>query len=241
MRKKLSIYKLDDYGLTYSKFLRLKNLVRIRINLKYPKQENFFPFRPEDRRVKINEVLEQEYEQLVKILPHEKFKAIKAAKGYRGAELVMLPNEVKKLEDKKFIDSVWIEEIEGLKKKTTRKTLKVQKSWYNVNAVFTIQIEGTKGGLQRYEERMLLVKAYNRADAERIAKREFKEYGEYIYLNENMQMVRWYFDKIIDLYEVDIYNDKPDPNGTEIYSKLRWRKFIPKNEWYPIKKYKKIK
>jgi hypothetical protein len=240
MRKNLSLYRLDDYGLTYSKFIRLKNLVRIRIDLKYPKQEKFFPFKPEDRRIKINEVLKKEYDKLVKILPHEKYRAIKAAKGFRGVEIVMLPHEVKKLENKNYIDSVWIEEIEGLKKKTAKKTLRVKKSWYNINAIFTIQIEGTKGGLQRYEERMLLVKAYDGADAERIAKREFKEYGEYIYLNENLQMVRWYFDKIIDIYEVDIFNDKPDPKGTEIYSRLRWRKFTPENEWYPIKKYKKI-
>lgn len=240
MGKKLSIYNLDDYGLTYEKFLKLKNIVRVDIQLKYPKQESFFPYKPEDRRIKINEFLKQEHERLVKILPHEKYKTIKVAKGHRAVEIEILPIEIKKFEHKSFIDSVWIREIKGLNKKAKKTINKKQKSWHNVNAIFTIQIEGTKGGLQRYEERMLLVKAYNYEDAEKVAKKEFKEYGEYKYLNENMQIVRWYFDKIVDIYEVDIYDDKPDPKGTEIYSKLRWRKSIPENEWHPIKKYKNI-
>ena len=239
MGKKLSIYNLDDYGLTYSKFLRLKNLVKIKIRLKYPKQENFFPFKPDDRRIKINEALKQGYDKLVKILPHQKYRSIKAAKGYRGVEIVMLPKEVKKLENKNYIDSVWIEEIEGLRKK--KKKIKREKLWYAVRANFSIQIEDFKGGLHQYEDRIIVVKAYDHEDAEKVAEKEFREYSDNPYLNTDLRMVRWHYEKITDVFEMlSVCNDKFSPSGTEVYSKFRMRKLKPEYEWHPIKKYKKI-
>lgn len=235
----LKIYKLDDYALTYSEFLKIGNTVKVSIRLKYPDHKNFFLFKPEDRWNKIKQVLEQRSKKLVNLLPHKKYKIDKIAGAFRGIEIDIQPRELKKFENKSFIDSIWIKSIYGIKQKPVKKTRIKTKYWYNVKAIFAIQIEGTKGGLQRYEERMLLVKAQDHIDAEKVAIREFKEYGKYKYLNENMQMVRWYFDKITDICELDIENDKLDPTGTEVYSKLRWRKFRPEYEWYPIKKYKK--
>jgi hypothetical protein len=233
--RKLEPYYLDDYGLTYSKFLKLKKSVRVKIHLTYPKYEKFYIYSPKDRRKKINEVLQKEYDNLVKILPHRNFKKGVTEKGIRSITIELPASSLKVFENKKFIESIWIEHIPGLKKKKNKK----EKLWYAVKAIFLIQIEGLKGGMQTYEERIIIVKAYSFEDAGKVAEKEFKEYGDDPYLNPAMLMVRWHYEKIVDIFETNIYQDKLDEKGTEVYSILKTRKLKPEHEWHPIKKYKK--
>ena len=240
MRKNISLNYLRDYGLTYPQFLKLNKKVKIVINLKYPKYEKFYIYSPEDRRKKINEVLKREYDSLVKILPNKDLKKNVFKKGIISVEAELLSSCVKLLENRKFIESIRIEKIDGLKKK--KKKEKREKLWYAVRANFSIQIEGFKGGLHQYEDRIIIVKAYDHEDAEKVAEKEFKEYCGEPYLNTDLRMVRWQYEKITDVFELlSVYKDKFEHSGTEVYAKFRMRKLKPEFEWHPIKKYKNVK
>lgn len=229
------IVLLSMYGLTQSKFLKLKKKVTVKIYLTFPKEEKYFEYKAADRITKINEILKQEYAGLIKALPHKNFVTYKSRGGPRNITIELLPSEIKPLLNKKFIKSIWIEHISGIKKKKEKK----QKLWFAVKAIFNIQFEGFKGGMNEYEERIVLVNAYNHEDAVKVAEKEFKEYS-YSYLNTDMVMVRWNYERILSIYETDIYKSKLDPSGTEVFSEFKYRKLKPKYEWHPIKKYKKI-
>jgi len=236
LKSKLNKFNLEDFGLTISQFLKIKKKVSVKINLRYPKYDKFYVYSPVDRRKKINEVLKKEYDSLVKILPNIKFKKNVIKKGIRSIEIELLASSVKLFENRKFIESIWIDKIQGLRKKKKKR----EKLWYAVRANFSIQIEGFKGGLQQYEDRIIVVKAYNHEDAEKVAEKEFKEYCDNPYLNTDLRMVRWHYEKITDVYEMlSVYKDKFNQSGTEVYSKFRMRKLKPEYEWHPIKKYKK--
>jgi|SRR4030095_9062801 len=237
MRRKM-LFHCHDYGLTYYQLVKLCNKkINVTIDLKYPKYERFYPFSPEVRENKINEILQNEYKRLLKLVPNKNYKRKGSKKNPRGIDIELKASEIKFFKNKTFIDRIWIRKIEGIKKKKQRK----EKLWFAVRAIFSIQIEGFKGGLHQYEDRIIILKAYNHEDARRVAEKEFKEYGDDPYLNTDMRMVRWHYEKITDIFEMlsTMYNDKFDPKGTEVYSQFRMRKLKPEYEWQPIKKYRK--
>src|SRR5690349_9065322 len=164
MNKKISIINLDNYGLTYAQFLNLNKKVKVEVRLTYPEYEKFFVYKPEDRRKKIDDILLREYDRLVKILPHKNFKKNTVKRVPRSIEIEINTSDVKLFENKKFVKNVWIQHIHGLQKKKQKKTEK-KKLWYAVKAIFNIQFEGFTGGMNMYEESIILFNAYNYQDA----------------------------------------------------------------------------
>lgn len=60
---------------------------------------------------------------------------------------------------------------------------------------------------------------------------EFAAYGE-PYFNENWQLVRWRFERVLDVYETNL--ERLEPTGSEVYSTLRSRRMRPEYEWHPL-------
>ena len=122
-----------------------------------------------------------------------------------------------------FIRIEWIEGKEKIKL-FEKETL----DWFAVNARFAIQIENQTMGFQDYEDRIILVKAYNYEDATKRLQKEFKGYAT-PYLNIYHELVRWKFEKIIRIYQplIDEFNE----NGVEVYSSISKRKIKLENQW----------
>jgi len=236
LKNKLNKYNLENFGLTIPQFLKIKKKVSIDIHLKYPKYEKFFPYTAAVRKIKINEILQYEFGKLIKLLPNSDFKIIGSKKSPSGIRITGNFSDFTILINKDFIDSIWIRKISGIRKRKPKR----EKLWFAVKALFNIQFEGFKGGMNKYEERIILVKAYTHDDAKKVAKKEFHEYS-YIYLNTDKIMVRWNYERILATYEADIYKDKLDPTGTEVFSEFKYRKLRPEYEWHPIKKYRSVK
>jgi hypothetical protein len=130
-----------------------------------------------------------------------------------------------KLKTLKEIDFITIELIESLEKikLVQKKTL----NWFAVNARFAIQIENQTKGYQSYEDRIILVKAYNCEDAAKRLQKEIKE-SSAPYLNMYYELVRWKFEKILRIYElIDEINEK----GCEVYSTISNRKLKLEHQW----------
>ena len=120
------------------------------------------------------------------------------------------------------LEYVWIDEVKG--RKRIRTSLRTSTRWYAVQARFAIQVEGQKRGLQNYEDRTLVFRAQGPEAAKRKLKAESALYGQ-PYLNPDGYMVRWAFERILDVY--DLYDEEFNPEGTEVASVLKERRMKP--------------
>jgi len=114
------------------------------------------------------------------------------------------------------VDFIRIRSVQG--KAMTRSKRRPERFDFCVHARFAIQVEGLTGGMQTYEDRMVLVKAADVDDAVCRLRPQFVRYAE-PYLNRSGEMVRWAFEKILDVYETP--EREIDARGTEVYRKMR--------------------
>jgi hypothetical protein len=91
-----------------------------------------------------------------------------------------------------------------------------------------IQIENRTHGFLDVEDRLVLVKARTGEEAERLLLSKWREYAA-PYLNSRGELVRWQLVEVLDVYELG--EDKIDPRGTEVYSRLRPRRMKPLYVW----------
>jgi hypothetical protein len=83
-------------------------------------------------------------------------------------------------------------------------------------------------GMQRYEDRIVLVRAMDSDDAVAKLRKPFAAYAE-PYLNPQGFMVRWALEKVLDVHST--YERRIDPAGTEVFSQLKWRRMRPEQAW----------
>lgn len=103
--------------------------------------------------------------------------------------------------------------------------------WFAVRARFAIQIESQTKGMQTYEERIILIKSKTEDKAKKQLLKEFNNYGK-PYLNSDGYMVRWQFEKFIDIYWVfDDEINKQGKQGAEVFSVLKNRRMKPEYQW----------
>ena len=88
----------------------------------------------------------------------------------------------------KAVETISLKSIEGF----APKELVPESCFWSNKARFAIQIENASGGLQRYEEQIMLVKALNEEDAQRKLLPGFEHYAE-PYLNVAGLLVWWQF------------------------------------------------
>lgn len=93
-----------------------------------------------------------------------------------------------------------------------------------------IQVEGRRRGLLDCEDRIVLVRAWNEADARRRCQKEFDRYGR-PYLGATNLLVRWRFEDVTDVYSLAPF--RMDDPVIEVYSKPRRRRLRPGDVWRP--------
>ncbi len=95
-----------------------------------------------------------------------------------------------------------------------------------------IEIEGLEKGMQTFEERFVIVKAKSQDDAYQKMENQKKSYVK-PYLNSDGRQVRWRIESFDDCYEtgVDKLSEFNNPEGVEVYSKLKSRKLTPERIW----------
>jgi hypothetical protein len=231
MKKIYEILKgVADYDLSFEEFFKLKDrtiLVEVIIS-NWPEKE-FFKFRPHIRRRKRGEWYRDAYKKITKSWPSNILKKLGSNRIPIGFQSKMKIFELPKVPMNECINSIKIINIEDMPKKRLRK--KREKTFYAVKARFVQQVEGMTKGLQRYEDRIVIVKAFDFKDAERRVLKEFNEYEDTFLCNNAFTMVRWKFEEILDIY--DVLEEDIDSKGTEVYSEFKYRRMKPEYEWHP--------
>jgi len=222
------IYNLEDFGLDLDSLLALgKRKVKLRAHIRYPKVSSIFPLPPDERKRKTDQSLREKFQSVKKRWPAKEFEIIGTKIRPSGIEGEVEAQAIAEILTVREFDHIWIESVQGRKRSTVPDNTLY---WFGVKAIFAIQVEGKKTGLQTYEERIVILKAKTFEDAERRVLKEFKAYGN-PYLNGDGEMVRWQFEKILDTYAIQ--EEELDPKGTEVFSVLKGRRMKPEYEWHP--------
>jgi hypothetical protein len=117
------------------------------------------------------------------------------------------------------VRSVHVRSLAGHhRRRRPRQTL----DWFCVRGLGVIRIEGATSGMQRTEDRFVLVRANDPKDAEGRLVDYWRGYAE-PYLNSAGELVSWKLEKVVDVYSLG--EDSIEPAGTEVYSRLRRRRF----------------
>ena len=229
---KLKMYTsgLDGYDLNLDQLQELEDrLIKVYIEIKSWPEKKYLKFRPQIRRKKRGEWYRNAYKNITEKWPSDEIKLVGSNRRPIGFVSIIKSNDIQYIRRISDIGRIKIIKVEGLRRKKQKRP-KVKK-YFAVKAGFVEQIEGMTKGLQRCEERIVLVKAYDFKDAERIAIKEFKEY-EQTYLTDNgFTMVRWKFEEVINIY--DVLEEEIDPKGTEVYSEFKYRRMKPEYQWHP--------
>jgi hypothetical protein len=222
---------LDDFGLTPESFWQLnpKTRVRVEIDVPYPNIQLFAPLAPGERKNRIHASMERAARRILKAWPGSLPEIARSDTGrpHRLSGWLLL-SELRKLVRMAATRRVWVNEI-GRRKKRRKKQL----DWYAVLARFAIQIEGQRAGLQGFEDRTVIVRAWDNDDAIRRLHREFDGYVT-PYLNLSYELVRWQFEKVLEVQWLSI-DDSPDPKGAEVFSTMRSRRMRREFEWHPLR------
>lgn len=238
MKRKIikpTIYGLDDYGLSLKELVSLKDrTVKLRAHIAYINRKPLFPFTPGIRKKKLNEAEKRLFNKLKDIWPSKDYTVIGSKKKPGGISGHLRATDIRKFVNKNFLQDIWIEEIEGMRKRKIRKG----KLWFAVKAHFAIQIEGQIKGFQEVEERIVIIRAVDCKDAKKRLIKDFKKYND-PYLNKYGEMVRWHFEKVVDIYNMNA--DIIDPKGTEVFYEFIRRRMKPAYEWHPLKEIEKQK
>ena len=219
------IFGLDEFGLSVAKLTSLASVeIKVHVYLRHIDEKSLFKFKPSERMEK----MKLHYELLLARVrtnwvdgPLEINSTRRQPRGFSAS---IESRHVSRLLRMPEIGSIWLDKIPGRK----RSTLRPKERWFAVQARFGIQVEGQTTGLQSYEDRIVIVRAINLEDAEKKVQPRFKQYAT-PYLNSRGFMVRWAYERILDVYE--IIDEKIDTPGTEIFSVLARRRMKPEYRW----------
>jgi hypothetical protein len=205
-----------------------KRIANVTIHLKYISLHKVENLTPGDRMQAINKHFKQCFSKLLAAGLYEVYEIIGTRSRPRGVNATLSVAEVKKIAKQNFVDSIFINSLQGGKKQSKVESLK----YFCIKMIMAIQVESAKKGLQSYEERYVLIKAKTADDAYRKVESQAKEY-QTPYLNSNGQMVRWILESLEDCYETDIQNsgELDQGKGIEVYSILKKRKLTKERYW----------
>ena len=224
----MKIANLERFGIkevelktTYNNFLfEIKILNKYFSNL-----EKLKPLSPKERRLLIRQKLRDNYKVLINEYPETKYELIGTKIRPYGINGKLSGKQILELKNCKSIDQIIVLKAG----KYIERNEKKEKTYFGVKGLFAINVEGFdyKDSIRFTEERIILVKAFNIKSAEKLAKKEFKNYGNFEYLNSDYKLTRCEYIELLDIYETEtsIIEDK----GTEIFSETRNRKIKEKN------------
>jgi hypothetical protein len=219
---------LDDWPISEADLEHLKNKASIRVHLAYPGYKTVLTHAPAARRREIARILREEFSALKRFLKDVPFEKIGSAVRPGGAKVDLPLDRVAALVREAFVGHVSIDAIEGFAKKEPEPT----PGFWSIKARFAIQIEAEASGLQKYEDRIVLIRALDAEDAQKKLLKAFESY-EAPYLNASGRLVRWKFETFLDAYCVSAYSaeDFLREEGVEVFSELRNRKIKPEHVW----------
>jgi len=226
-QKKPTVHGLQEFGLSVSKLKSLGTTkIKLHADLRHLKESSLFKFAPVERQRMIEDHYERQLLRVRRAWPLGGLDTVRVERPVRRFHCTVEARHVSSFFDIEALERVWIDEVEG--RKRIRASRKPNARWYAVQARFAIQVEGQRRGLQTYEDRTLVFRAQGPEAAKRKLKAESALYGQ-PYLNPDGYMVRWAFERILDVY--DLYDEEFNPEGTEVASVLKERRMKPEFEW----------
>lgn len=194
--------------------------------------KKFILYPVEKRKKLINDYFKKEAEKVINKFGFENFHWTNSK--YRRS--VTIQTNLKKF--KLFEKNISKGSIIFIKNITyARDTYKPPKfKYYCIRMTISFSFEGFSTGMQRWEDRFILLRAQSYEDAEKKAVR-LKKKSLYKFLNSSHILVGEKIESIDDIYETSILSpeDINDPEGTEVFFEYKKRKLTKERYWDVLK------
>jgi hypothetical protein len=218
------VYRLDSYGLTLAGMQRLgARQVRAAVHLSGKAARALWALSPSERQRVIGETLVRQLKRLQRAVPEAAFAPRNPRKPWT-LDVTLPARNVAALAAAPAVASIFITNVEGRVPSQEKPTLR----WHCVWGIVAIQVEGQTNGMITLEDRLVAVRAFDPEDATRRLEPMWRRYAE-PYVNPAGQLVRWQLLSIQEVY--DTYDQEIDPQGTEIFSRLRRVRMKPDYRW----------
>jgi hypothetical protein len=226
MQRDQRIYGLESYGLTRPALHRLKSTpVSFSVQLKGRPLFGLLKFAPHQRDSELRNTLASQLQRLIQRFPDATLKSRDERRASWTADGVLPAQRISALAASPELQYVSIHAINGRRKRPLSR-----ETWFCVWGLVVIQIEGRDRGMVDVEDRLVLVKARDRDHARKKLRRDWHDYGE-PYLNPYGYLVRWRLVSVVDVYDTNL--DSIDPDGAEVYSRIRAMRMKPEYRWLP--------
>jgi hypothetical protein len=190
--------------------------------------DDLYPLAPGERRRKLALWFKETFERINAELALTHVNIQPRHERYRPFACDVAADALLKLLHQPGVQSVDVTAVHGITPRRPHRRKRL--TWYAIEARFAIQIEDQTTGSQGYEDRIVLVKAYDEKDAKDRLQDEFAEYAS-PYLNGDCELVRFQFEAVLDVCQP--WFEKLDPNGTEVFFRWGQRKMQPEHVWHP--------
>ena len=167
--------QLKRFRLNLKSLASLKNRIvhitgRLKPCLYLYQPRKLLKFSPAKRTKMLDEWYRAKYLKVLAHWPAHRIKRLGSTRRPIGLVAQIEAKDFAKVLSAKELEFIEIQRIEGIRKENERQ-LKPQQEWYAVQARYAIQVEGYTSGLQRYEDRIVLIKALGFRDAEKRLKK----------------------------------------------------------------------
>ncbi|HEY9195103.1 MAG TPA: DUF4288 domain-containing protein [Mucilaginibacter sp.] len=225
------IYHLDNWDLT-EKSSNNKRMADVKIKLiyPYPDQKVLIALKPKERIKKIDQGFRDSLKRLLNLNMISEHEIIGTPKRPLGIHAKVELNNLEKLSDLEFIDSIWIESVDNAVK-IIKENPSTEK-YFCVKMTIIIEVESHKPKKHSTENRFVLIKALSFQDAYDKVEKQHSAYGQ-PYLNPAGLFVRWRIDSYDDCFETEIVraDDIDNPEGVEVFSELKSKKYKALPVW----------
>jgi hypothetical protein len=225
------VYGLEDWLLD-AKVKNDKRFANVKIVLQYPytDQKVLIDLKPRERVKRIGEGFKGALKKLIALDLFDNYELTGSKKRTSELKVKVRYSVLSKLDKLDLVASVWIESVENATKINT--VHKLQDKFFCVKMTVISEIEGLVSKKQTIEKRLVLIKAKSFDDAYDKLNKKKDTYVE-PYLNADGRFVRWRIDSFDDCFETDTSSakDLDNPEGVEVYSKLKSRKNKAGTPW----------
>lgn len=235
-----SVTGLDKFGLTRSQLRGLGvRIVAAEVILRlpphfYPSPKLFrqlLPLTPAARRESIRT---WRREQLARLTREQRLRVrtvLRRGRDPIGLSVSVTATALHRLLQSRYVGHVTIKSIQGKRSQAVATSRdETTQRLYSVRALFALQWEQQRQGLQLVEDRIVLMRAKSEAEARRRAERQFSKEGHPV-LNPDGHFRRWAYQGIVDVFESS--DREWSPEGTEAYYEVRNRRMKRQYEWHP--------
>lgn len=202
-------------------------VIETSIHLPYPDYRTMLNLTPAERKKAISQIYRDNFKKLVATALFASYDVIGTSRRPRGIKTRYPFSLLATIAELDFVDRIFINQIAGARRVHHKKPLR----FFCVKMTVAIEIEGFTTGMQKVEERMVIIKAKSGEDAIAKLEKTKDNYSE-PYLNSDGRLVSWKIESFDDYYETEIRSiqDLNSPDGVEVYSRLKSRKIKQKAE-----------